>query len=262
MRHDEGQETHSGADARPSRLPGPWLAVIFVIVAFLVATVVGQVLLSIYPAAKHWDAAQTQEWLANSLWAQFSYICLAYGMLFGLIVLFLKRRGLGLASIGFKRPRLRDAGWALALLPLYYGSYIVIVEVAALLIPSLDVNQKQQIGFEGIHGFVPLLITFISLAVIPPIVEETVMRGFLFTSLRSRLSLLWATLITSVLFALGHLQFGSGAPLLWVAALDTFTLSLFLIYLRQKTDSLAASMLLHALKNTVAFLTIFIFHLS
>jgi uncharacterized protein len=124
----------------------------------------------------------------------------------------------------------------------------------------LNVDQKQQIGFTGAHGFLPLLVTFLSLAVIPPLVEETVMRGFLFSSLRAKLALRTAVVITSVLFAIGHLQFGSGAPLLWIAALDTLTLSLFLIYLRQKTDSLWASILLHGLKNSLAFIFIFIYH--
>jgi len=55
------------------------------------------------------------------------------------------------------------------------------------------------------------------------------------------------------------LQARSGQPLLWVAGIDTFILSLVLIYLREKTDSLYASIGLHMLKNTIAFLGLFVF---
>jgi membrane protease YdiL (CAAX protease family) len=43
-----------------------------------------------------------------------------------------------------------------------------------------------------------------------------------------------------------------------VAALDTFTLSLVLCYLRQKTDSLWPGIMLHALKNGLAFMSLFL----
>ena len=58
------------------------------------------------------------------------------------------------------------------------------------------------------------------------------------------------------------MEFGSGQPLLWVAALDTFTLSMVLCYLRQETDSLWPGILLHALKNCIAFITLFVLHAS
>jgi len=243
-------------------LPNPWVAVIVVIVAFLVSSVIAQQLVSIYPALHHWSVRRTTDWLNTSVWPQFFYILLAYSMLLGTIIWFLQRLRIPLSAIGLNRPKWRHLGYALAALPLYYFGYYIIITVVSQLVPSLNINQKQQIGFSSVQGFLPLLVTFLSLAVIPPIVEEMVMRGFLFSSLRAKLALPVATIITSVLFAIGHLQFGSGAPLLWIAALDTFTLSLFLIYLRQKTDSLWASIALHALKNTTAFAFIFIFHQS
>jgi len=96
--------------------------------------------------------------------------------------------------------------------------------------------------------------------VLPPLVEETVFRGFVFAGLRNKLKFVWAALATSALFASAHLQIGNGQPLLWVAALDTFTLSLVLCYLREKTDSLWPGILLHALKNGIAFLSLFVLH--
>jgi membrane protease YdiL (CAAX protease family) len=48
--------------------------------------------------------------------------------------------------------------------------------------------------------------------------------------------------------------------LLYIAAIDTFTLSLILVYLREKTGGLWSSMGLHAIKNGIAFVSLFIVH--
>ena len=74
---------------------------------------------------------------------------------------------------------------------------------------------------------------------------------------------MWGAVIgTSLLFAAGHLAEGGSAGLLYIAAIDTFSLSLVLIYLREKTDGLWASMTLHALKNGIAFVALFALHLT
>jgi len=71
---------------------------------------------------------------------------------------------------------------------------------------------------------------------------------------------LWATLVTSLLFAVPHLLEGGSGGLLYVAGLDTFILSLFLVYLREKTGGLWSSMILHAIKNGTAFMVLFVLH--
>jgi membrane protease YdiL (CAAX protease family) len=238
----------------------PWIAAILVIASFLVATVLGQVLVSIYPALTHMSAARTQDWLDSSTAAQFAYTLLAYGLLLLPLAWFVRHYKVSFGTFGIKKPRLRDPLYGLLALAPYYASYLVIVAVVSALVPELNTSQQQQIGFGGAHGAGPLILTFLSLAIIPPLVEETVIRGFLYTSFRAKLKLPVAVILTSIIFAAGHLQFGSGAPLLWIAAIDTFTLSLFLIYLREKTGSLWASITLHALKNSIAFLYLFILH--
>jgi membrane protease YdiL (CAAX protease family) len=65
-----------------------------------------------------------------------------------------------------------------------------------------------------------------------------------------------------LLFAAAHLQWGSGAPLLWVAAIDTFVLSMVLSTLREKTGSLWSAIGLHAIKNGVAFTLLFVLRLG
>ena len=60
---------------------------------------------------------------------------------------------------------------------------------------------------------------------------------------------------------LPHL-FESSSGILWVAGLDTFILSMVLVFVREKTDSLYASMGIHMVKNFLAFASLFLFHLS
>jgi membrane protease YdiL (CAAX protease family) len=163
-------------------------------------------------------------------------------------------------TIGLARwPGWRDVGAALTAFLVYIPTLVGTTVLAKLLVPSIDLEQKQKIGFEAARGAPQLLLVFAALVLAVPFTEEVLTRGFLYTGLKSRLSKLWAVLGTSVLFALAHLQFGSGAPLLWTAAMDTFILSLVLLYLREKTGSLWAGIGVHMLKNGLAFLALFVF---
>jgi membrane protease YdiL (CAAX protease family) len=60
--------------------------------------------------------------------------------------------------------------------------------------------------------------------------------------------------VTSLLFGMAHLQSGENASLIWSAALDTFVLSLILVYLRETTGALYAGVLVHSLNNLIAFI--------
>ena len=162
-------------------------------------------------------------------------------------------------AIGLKKPRWRDIGIGLLAVPVYFVIYLISVSVVSYFVPSLNVSQHQDVGFNSVHGFVQLTLTFISLAILPPLTEEIMVRGMLYSSFKKVLPTIIAVLLTSLLFAAAHLPEGGAAGPLYIAALDTFVLSIILIYLREKTGSLWASITLHACKNTVAFLALYIF---
>jgi membrane protease YdiL (CAAX protease family) len=84
------------------------------------------------------------------------------------------------------------------------------------------------------------------------------MRGFLYSSLKKAMPVGLAAVSVSLLFAAAHLPEGGAAGPLYIAAIDTFILSLVLVYLREKTGSLWASITLHALKNGIAFVALFV----
>lgn len=223
---------------------------------FFASQVVAGVMISLYPSIKNWTSEEGSAWLSGSVIAQFIYILIAEGlavwMVFGLLKLAKRPK----KEIGLVKPVLRDVARALCGYAVYFVGYIVIISIAGHFTNLLNVDQPQQIGFEGAAGS-QLWLVFLSLVVLPPIAEEIMFRGFLFTSFRQKFRFRYAVIFTSLLFGVAHLQFGSGAPLLWVAALDTFTLSVVLCYLRERTGSLWASIMLHALKNLIAFVALF-----
>lgn len=83
---------------------------------------------------------------------------------------------------------------------------------------------------------------------------------FYIRRLKKALSLWPAVILTSLIFASAHLPEGGSAGPLYIAAIDTFVLSLVLIFLREKTGSLWAGITLHAAKNGIAFVYLFIAH--
>jgi membrane protease YdiL (CAAX protease family) len=205
-----------------------------------------------------WDHERIVDWLSKDTLGLFVLSLLFYSLSVGLLVLFLKRRSSSLRTIGFSRkPMLKDIGYAIVTTVPYFLIFVSIVFIAKSLVPALDIGQEQQIGFENVTTL-QLPLVFIALVVLPPIVEEIMTRGFLYTGLKNSLSYVPTVLITSGLFAIAHLQIGSGKPLLWIAAIDTFVLSLMLIYLREKTGSLWAPIYLHAIKNGIAFMVLFV----
>jgi hypothetical protein len=231
-----------------------------VVALYYVSQLFAGLLISIYPALKHWSSTQANDWLSSSVNAQFIYILLAESFAVAGVYAFLKRYETGFSFIGLKRPRWSDFGVGLMAIPLYYALFLVTVGVVSHYVTGLNVNQQQQIGFDSVHGTVQLAMTFISLVILPPITEEILVRGFLYSSLKKALPTLYAVLLTSAIFASAHLPEGGSAGPLWIAALDTFVLSLVLIYLREKTGSLWASITLHAFKNGVAFIALFALH--
>ncbi len=239
---------------------GPLASIIVVLLIYISAQLVAALLIEIYPAFKHWDAQETSQWINNSVAAQFWVTVAIEALSLFFIGLFLKKRHSNFKSIGLSRkPKWSDLGYALIGFVVYFGVYYAVLLAIIKAIPQFNVTQKQNIGFSQTSGGFDLVLIFISLVVLPPIIEEILFRGFLYTGLRTKIPKITAALITSLLFASLHLL-ESNSGLLWIAGIDTFILSLTLVYFREKTDSLYASMGVHMLKNFLAFYSLFLFH--
>lgn len=178
---------------------------------------------------------------------------------FTLLVLWLVMRRLrvGRQVLGLSRkPKWLDAGYTLAGAPVYFMMLVVVGGLAAAFF-GVNLDQEQEIGFERVVSNADMMLAFVSLVVVPPIVEEVLFRGFLFTGLRTKFGFATTALIVSLLFALPH-ALASSEGFLWVAVIDTFVLSLVLCYLREKTGALWAAVALHAIKNGAAFVFLFV----
>lgn len=237
----------------------PVQTVILTIATYLTSQLVASILVLTIPLLFGVTEASLKVWLRGAV-GQFLLIVLieAFVMLILWGLLHVKKSSF--TDIGLAWPRLKDVGLAIVGFFVYLVLYVVIALVARLIFPTLDFQQEQRLGFETAAAGGQLVLVFISLVILPPLVEEVLARGFLYTGLKTKLPIWAAAVITSVMFAVAHLQFGSGAPLLWVAAIDTFTLSLVLVYLRERTGNLGASIALHMLKNGLAFTLLFIFN--
>lgn len=140
--------------------------------------------------------------------------------------------------------------------PLYYIGYMVLSRLAQAvvgLLPNVDVNQKQDFGLES-NSLVQLLMIFVALVILPPVCEEVLFRGLLYRSFRKPFGKVLGAVVVSLLFGVAHGQ--------WNVAADTFVLSLVLIYLLEKSNSLWPAIALHFFKNLVAFLLVFVFKVS
>lgn len=112
-------------------------------------------------------------------------------------------------------------------------------------LPWFQANQVQDVGFSRYLVGFDRIFAFISLVILAPIFEELIFRGWLYGKIRKKVSLVPAILIVSILFGVMHGQ--------WNVGVNVFALSLFLCGLREFTGTIYASILLHMIKNGLAF---------
>ena len=154
-------------------------------------------------------------------------------------------------------PTWSDIGLALV-------SYIAYLVLALILtsffsiFPWFNSNEAQNVGFGMFMSRPELILAFFSTVVITPIIEEVIFRGFLYGKLREVLaeknsnvaSIIISVILTSALFGLMHGQ--------WNVGVDVFGLSVILCLLREITGTIHAGILLHILKNGIAFYLVFV----
>ena len=147
-------------------------------------------------------------------------------------------------------PSWADVGLAPVGFVLYFLLSAFVLYIASLLLPGFDSNQLQETGFGAISQRYEYLLAFITLVVAAPVAEEVLFRGYMYGKLRKNAPIWLAMLITSLVFGAIHGQ--------WNVAVDVFALSIVLCALREVTGSIWAGILLHMMKNGIAFYLLFI----
>lgn len=142
----------------------------------------------------------------------------------------------------------------LMMVPLGFFVYFILTWIFGVVgdavIPWYDLTVTQDIGFQGLSQRYEVVLAFVCLVVLAPLAEELLFRGYLFGKLSKHAPMWAAAIITSVLFGVLH---GS-----WVVGIDVFALSLVLCTLRVITGSIWSPVVLHMVKNGVAFYFLFI----
>jgi len=254
-----GDSSKPAVKAASKPLWNPVTAILVVIVIVLLMPIVLQTTMLFVPQIFGVTGKEAAHWLSSSTFANFLYVVCIEAISVGVLAWFLKRRKAPFwTSLGLRRPKWSDAGYTLIGVVAYFALFAIMLSVIQLM-TDIDTTKEQALGFDrGISGL-NLVLAFCSLVILPPFAEELTFRGFLYGTLRRyNVSIIVPVLVTSLLFGFFHLFGGADGSLLWIAAIDTFTLSLILCVLREKTGGIWACIALHMLKNCFVFVNLFI----
>ena len=175
-----------------------------------------------------------------------------FGMvsLVGFISLGMHLLKFNIRAIGLNKPKAKTLWMIIPAFFVYFFASAIFTLLATKFLPGFKSDQIQDVGFSTLKQSSELIAAFVSLVILTPIFEEVIFRGILFKGLRRRLPLWSSAVLASLIFAVAHMQ--------WNVGVDVFALSLVLCFLAEKTDSIIPGIILHGLKNTLAFVLLFI----
>jgi membrane protease YdiL (CAAX protease family) len=187
---------------------------------------------------------------------------LIYLLCFGIIVSLpwvIKRYRTGRTDLGLTRlPSWADIGMAPAGFVIYLIASGLVIYAVAQSVPGFNASERQEIGFQDLSRQYEYILAFLTLVIIAPIAEEAIFRGFLYGKLRKVAPLWVAVLVTSLLFGLLHMKWDGGLIAGINVGIDVFILSIVMCSLREVTGSIWAGILLHMMKNGLAYYLLFI----
>jgi len=235
----------------PSHLRVPWgigSALVVYLSAWVGSTLILVALLRV--AAVYLAEAQKylQALSTGEIYASFSLTIINALIALGLEAWYLKRYHLTWKAVGWRRFNLWEA--ALYLLGIFVTFAVAVnalLWILPFLIPGFNSQQPQVNEFTSSTISNPTL-ALIALVVIPPIIEETVFRGFIFPAFAKKWGTVWGAIISSLLFGFAHLQLN--------ISVYTFVLGLLLCFLYVRLKSIFPGMFFHMLNNYLAFLAI------
>lgn len=211
--------------------------------------------LGVKELVKLWASEEVNTYLGTTVGATL-YSLVLYGVIALVVVSPLLLSNRSLASLK-KRLALRGGDWGKMFVwaLLAWGLSMAVAFFVTLIlyminIPGLDLTQKQTVGFYDVRGLFEYALVFFVLVVLAPVVEELIFRGYLYTRLQEYVGFAASTLLTSATFAGLHLQPN--------VIINVFILSLFICWLREKFDSIWPGVIVHALKNGIAYVVIFL----
>ncbi|WP_425445381.1 CPBP family intramembrane glutamic endopeptidase [Virgibacillus phasianinus] len=181
------------------------------------------------------------QWLDNDLYAgTLMGLTIAVILILGVYLIALRPKGLSWSEVGAKSFPVKD--WKLIVL---YSIFLLVGAVIIVVLTSFIENTWENSKTEAMQQnvtFFAFLIAFLSAAVISPIYEELFYRGFLYRWLRTRIGLIGAILLSSLIFTIAHI------PTYNVMPVNFFSGIIFALAY-ERTNSIWPSVMIHGLTN-------------
>ena len=130
-----------------------------------------------------------------------------------------------------------------------YLAFSAILTALFSVFPWFNLTENQPLLYSTLISPLNKVFAAIALVVFGPILEEVIYHGLIYGKLRKKHSLIISILIVSILFGFLHGQ--------WNVGVDVFALSVVACLMRETTGTIYAGIILHVLKNTIAFYFLF-----
>ncbi|MCQ2568695.1 MAG: CPBP family intramembrane metalloprotease [Candidatus Saccharibacteria bacterium] len=127
---------------------------------------------------------------------------------------------------------------------------VILVAILQSIFPGINWNESQDVGFSNLISSSDFILAFISLVVVAPVAEELIFRGWLYGKLRAKIPAIPAMLVVSILFGIVHGQ--------WNVGVTVFVMSIAMCTLREITGTIWGGILIHILKNGIAFYFLYV----
>lgn len=151
------------------------------------------------------------------------------------------------------------AAWCIAFpLVLLLSAILEWLVLALSGMPQLPEQVAVQFVRNTFQSPVSLLLSILSISILAPLIEELLFRGFLQSFIRKHLGSHQAIGITSLCFSLFHYSQNQGWGNIPIIG-SLFALALFLGFIYERQKSLAASISLHALFNSISIFNLYFF---
>lgn len=131
-----------------------------------------------------------------------------------------------------------------------YLAFSAILTALFSIFPWFNLTENQPLLYSTLISPSGKVLAALALVVAGPILEEVIYRGLIYGKLRKNHSLITSILTVSILFGFLHGQ--------WNVGVDVFALSVVACLMRETTGTIYAGIILHILKNTIAFYMLFI----
>ncbi|HUC20491.1 MAG TPA: type II CAAX endopeptidase family protein [Candidatus Polarisedimenticolaceae bacterium] len=162
-----------------------------------------------------------------------------------LLGFFLRKHKVNWSALGLRPFSIARALLYVLILFISFGVLVVAADILVKLIyPAYNPAQAQTNEFTQAHSSISLW----ALVILPPLIEETVFRGFIFPAFAKRYGVIFGALISSILFAVAHLQLN--------VSVYTLVLGLLLCFLYVRLGSIIPGIGIHMLNNYIAYMAI------